>query len=77
MTDAIKNLGCLGVEYRRDARPAVIDLWDPEHPREIDYPTYHASCDAVARGLVERGFKPGERVGILCSNRVEFLEIFY
>jgi acyl-CoA synthetase (AMP-forming)/AMP-acid ligase II len=77
MTGAIKNLGCLGVEYRNDARLAVIDLWDPEHPREIDYPTYHASCDAVARGLVERGFKPGERVGILCSNRVEFLEIFY
>jgi len=77
MTGAIKNLGCLGIEYRHDARPAVIDLWDPEHPREIDYPTYHASCDAVARGLVERGFKPGERVGLLCSNRVEFLEIFY
>jgi long-chain acyl-CoA synthetase len=77
MTDAIKNLGCLGIEYRHDLRPAVIDLWDPEHPREIDYPTYHASCDAVARGLVERGFKPGERIGLLCSNRVEFLEIFY
>jgi acyl-CoA synthetase (AMP-forming)/AMP-acid ligase II len=77
MTGAIKNLGCLGVEYRHDARLAVIDLWDPEHPREIDYPTYHASCDAVARGLVARGFKPGERVGLLCSNRVEFLEIFY
>jgi long-chain acyl-CoA synthetase len=77
MTGAIKNLGCLGIEYRHDARPAVIDLWDPERPREIDYPTYHASCDAVARGLVERGFKPGERIGLLCSNRVEFLEIFY
>jgi acyl-CoA synthetase (AMP-forming)/AMP-acid ligase II len=77
MTAPVKNLGCLGIEHRHGNRLAVIDLWDPENPREIDYPTYHASCDAVARGLVERGFKPGDRVGILCSNRVEFLEIFY
>ena len=73
----VKNLGHLGIEYRHEPRLAVIDLWDPENPREIDYPTYHASCDAVARGLVARGFKPGDRIGILCSNRVEFLEIFY
>jgi len=73
----VKNLGHLGIEYRHEQRLAVIDLWDPENPREIDYPTYHASCDAVARGLVTRGFKPGDRIGILCSNRVEFLEIFY
>src|ERR1700674_3757123 len=77
MTDPVKNLGCLGIEHRNDQRLAVIDLWDSENPRAIDYPTYHASCDAVARGLVEHGLKPGDRVGILCSNRVEFLEIFY
>jgi long-chain acyl-CoA synthetase len=77
MSDPVKNLGYLGIEYRNERRPAVIDLWDPANPREIDYPTYHASCDAVARGLVERGFEPGDRIGILCSNRVEFLEIFY
>ncbi len=74
---AIKNLGCLGIEHRNERRLAVIDLWDPENPREIDYPAYHASCDAVARGLVERGLGVGDRIGILCSNRVEFLEIFY
>jgi long-chain acyl-CoA synthetase len=77
MNDPVKNLGYLGAEYRHDQRIAVIDLWDPENPREIDYPTYHASCDAVARGLVARGFKPGDRIGLLCSNRVEFLEIFF
>lgn len=77
VNQTVKNLGCLGSEHRNAPRLAVIDLWDPENPREIDYPTYHASCDAVARGLVERGFVPGDRIGILCSNRVEFLEIFY
>jgi long-chain acyl-CoA synthetase len=77
LSEPIKNLGLLGIAYRHEKRIAVIDLWDPLNPREIDYPTYHASCDAVARGLVARGFKTGDRIGILCSNRVEFLEIFY
>ncbi len=77
MTTAVKNLGYLGAEYRNEQRIAVIDLWDPENPREIDYPTFHASCDAVARGLVARGIKTGTRIGLLCSNRVEFLEIFF
>ncbi|MBX6317784.1 class I adenylate-forming enzyme family protein [Pigmentiphaga sp.] len=77
MNAPIKNLGCIGTEFRNEARPAVIDLWDPDHPREIDYPTFHASCDAVARGLLRYGLHPGERMGILCSNRVEFLEIFF
>jgi hypothetical protein len=73
----VRNLGLLGIEYRQDRRPAVIDLWDPDNPRVIDYPEYHAGCDAVARGLIERGLQRADRVGILCSNRVEFLQIFY
>jgi long-chain acyl-CoA synthetase len=77
MNTTVRNLGTIGAEYREEARPAVIDLWDPENPREIDYPTFHASCDAIARGFVARGFKPGDRFGILCANRVEFLEIFF
>ncbi len=77
MSQALKNLGCLGAEYRHEQRPVIIDLWDPENPREVDYPTYHASCDAIARGFVARGFKPGDRIGILCANRLEFLEVFY
>ncbi len=75
---AIRNLGCLGTQFRAEkGHLAVIDLWDPENPREIDYPAFHASCDAVARGLVKRGFQPGDRIGIFCSNRVEFLEVFF
>jgi long-chain acyl-CoA synthetase len=77
MSENLKNLGCLGIEYRNEQRPAIIDLWDPDNPREVDYPTYHASCDAIARGFVARGFKVGDRIGILCANRLEFLEIFY
>jgi long-chain acyl-CoA synthetase len=77
MSQIVKNLGCLGIEFRNQQRPAIIDLWDPDHPREVDYPTFHASCDAIARGFVARGFKAGDRIGILCANRLEFLEVFY
>jgi acyl-CoA synthetase (AMP-forming)/AMP-acid ligase II len=77
MSTPVKNLGSIGAEFRHEQRPAIIDLWDPENPREVDYPTFHASCDAIARGFVKRGFKKGQRIGILCSNRLEFLEVFF
>jgi long-chain acyl-CoA synthetase len=77
MSSVIRNLGSIGGNYRDQGHLAIIDLRDPDNPRQIDYPAYHAACDAVARGLVKRGFKPGARVGLLCSNRAEFLEIFY
>lgn len=77
MSTQLKNLGSIGTEYRNEKRPAIIDLWDPENPREIDYPTFHAECDAIARGFVKRGFTKGDRIGILCSNRTEFLEVFF
>lgn len=77
MTDPIPNLGCLGRAFNTPGHLAVIDLCNPENPREVDYPTFNAACDSVARGLVGRGFRPGDRVGVYCSNRLEFLEVFY
>jgi long-chain acyl-CoA synthetase len=77
MSQPLKNLGSIGAEFRAENRPVIIDLWDSEHPREVDYPTFHASCDAFARGFVARGYVKGDRIGIFCSNRLEFLEVFY
>jgi long-chain acyl-CoA synthetase len=77
MNQPLKNLGSIGAEYRSEPRPVIIDLWDPEHPREVSYPDFHASCDAIARGFVQRGFVKGDRIGIFCSNRLEFLETFF
>lgn len=77
MSGSVRNLGSIGAKFNDKGHLAIIDLRDPDRPREIDYPAYHAACDAVARGLVRRGFKPGARVGLLCSNRAEFLEVFY
>jgi acyl-CoA synthetase (AMP-forming)/AMP-acid ligase II len=77
MSQALKNLGSIGDEFRNENRPVIIDLWDSENPREVDYPTFHASCDAIARGFAARGYVKGDRIGIFCSNRLEFLEVFY
>jgi len=72
-----RNLGTIGIEYRDEDRPAIIDLCVGDAPREISWRQYHQRCDAVARGIVRRGLRPGERVGILSGNRHEFLEVFY
>src|SRR5689334_12783390 len=77
MSGPIRNLGSIGSRFSDEGHLAIVDLRDPEKPREIDYPAYHAACDAVARGLVKRGIQPGARVGLLCSNRAEFLQVFY
>jgi long-chain acyl-CoA synthetase len=76
MSTSVNNLGCIGIEFRDQDRPAVIDLCG-DTPREISYRQYHANCDAVARGILRRGLQRGQRVGVLSGNRAEFLEVFY
>ena len=71
-----KNLGTIGIEFRNEDRPAIVDLC-LEPAREISWRQYNDNCDAVARGVLRRGLKPGERVGIVSGNRSEFLEVFY
>ena len=73
----VKNLGTIGIEYRHEDRPAMIDLCVGAEPREISWRQYNDNCDAVARGIVRQGLKAGERIGILSGNRSEFLEVFY
>lgn len=72
-----RNLGTIGIEYRNEDRPAIIDLCVGDTPREISWRRYNDNCDAVARGMVRRGLQPGERIGIVSGNRSEFLEVFY
>src|SRR5690349_16353123 len=72
-----KNLGTIGIEFRHEDRPAIIDLCVGGEPREISWRQYNDNCDAVARGVLKRGLKVGERIGILSGNRSEFLEVFY
>jgi len=77
MSGSIVNLGTIGSRFRDAEHLAVIDLSDPDAPRRVSYPEFHAACDGVARALVARGLTPGDRVGVYCSNRLEFLVVFY
>jgi len=67
------NLGLLFAEHAESSRTAITDLRDPERPRPVSFSELDKACDACARGLVRSGLKPGERIGILSLNRVEFV----
>jgi acyl-CoA synthetase (AMP-forming)/AMP-acid ligase II len=67
------NLGLLFAEHARSDRPAIIELRDPGKPRPVSFRELDAGCNAVARGLAKAELKPGDRVGILSLNRVEFV----
>jgi long-chain acyl-CoA synthetase len=67
------NLGLLIAAHAQSARAAIVDLYDPARPREITYRELNEMCDAVARGCARAGLAPGDRVGILSLNRVEFI----
>ena len=57
-------------------RVAIIDLYGGRE-RSVTYAELDERADRAA-GLVRRlGVKPGERVGMIVGNRVEFLEIFF
>jgi long-chain acyl-CoA synthetase len=57
-------------------RVAIIDLHGGRE-RKVTYAQLDERADRAA-GLVRRlGVKPGERVGMIVGNRVEFLEIFF
>ena len=71
------NLGDVYAAHASSDRVAVVDLYDPADPREYSYREFSRNCDAVANGLLLAGLEPGDRVGILAVNRVEFLEVLF
>ena len=57
-------------------KACIIDLFGGrEHA--VTYRQLDERMDAVARMLARLGVKPGERVAMLCGNRVEFIEFFF
>ena len=77
MTHLHSNLGrCFDATLAPD-KIALIDLKEWDQPREVSYASFDAECDAVARGLLAKGLKRGDRVGILSTNRVELLAAYF
>jgi acyl-CoA synthetase (AMP-forming)/AMP-acid ligase II len=72
-----RNLGSCFDPTRAPDKPAIIDLFDRDRPREFTYRAFDAMCDAVARGLLRSGLAAGDRVAILSLNRVEMLAVFF
>jgi long-chain acyl-CoA synthetase len=71
------NLGDLIVRDRDLSKTAIVDLGGETSPREVSYARLDEMAKGVARALLARGLKRGERVAILSVNRAEYLAAYY
>lgn len=67
------NLGSPFTARADSPRIALVDLREPASPREHAFRDIDALANAVARGLLRRGLKAGDRIVILSLNRIEFV----
>lgn len=67
------NLGAPFAAHAALARTALTDLRDPGAPRDHSFRDLDAAANALARGLVRSGLKPGDRIAILALNRAEYV----
>ena len=70
------NLGDL-VPREAPDHPLFIDLRDPSAPRRWTTAEFDHAANAVARGLLRRGFKPGDRIAVIAENRAEYLLAYF
>ena len=74
---AFQNLGDL---IRRDLdlnKVAIVDLGGEKIPREFTYAQLDAMAMGVARALIARGLKRGDRIAVMSTNRTEYLAAYY
>jgi len=70
------NLGDLVDRSGDPAAVAVIDLADPGAPTVWTHGRLDAAAGAVARELLARGHRRGDRIALASSNRAEYLAAF-
>ncbi len=76
MSSPSRNLGCCFDPSRDPDKVAIVDLSRSEQPAEVTYAALDAACDAVARGLLRKGLKPGDRVGIMALNSAPLIAAY-
>jgi len=72
-----KNLGKCFDAAADPLKIALIEPLDFSNPRQTTYADFDAECDAVARGLLGRGYAAGDRIGILSLNSREVLCAYF
>jgi acyl-CoA synthetase (AMP-forming)/AMP-acid ligase II len=71
------NLGDLVNRQSDPNALALIDLWHTAAPRHYRHGELDRAANALARGLVARGYKRGDRIAVLSANRAEYLVAYF
>ena len=72
-----KNLGDALRLPAHAQRTAYVDLREPHSPKVLSAIALDRLVAAVARGLLRRGARSGDRIVILAENRVEFVASYF
>ncbi len=72
-----QNLGDLIPRERDLAKTAIVDLGGEAGSREFSFAQIDAMANGVARALLARGLRRGDRAAILSLNRAEYIAAYY
>ena len=72
-----ENVGDMFAAHVAGGSIAVSDLSQPGGPRDFSYAALDDRCNAVARSLVAHGLAPGDRIGIMSLNRIEYFDVLF
>ena len=71
------SLGDLVDRAADPAKVAIVDVSEGAQPRDVTYGELTATIDAVARGVLARGLRAGDRVAILAANSSDYLAAYF